>query len=247
MNQNAPAAAPLPRTQRTAAPAIAVMSPLIAHRLAFHFSDGQEIAVRLLPHLMMLVAALVAWRFVPALPGDGESKKPHQLGLVLAAGMLFGALAAAANLLVMLAASDEAAQGSIGPRVAAVVVQVTLLSPLAEELAFRGLLYRGLRQAFRPLVAALLSAAIFALMHGALAQTLWAFVLGGLLAFLYEQTRSLVAPVVAHALFNAVPVGVAVIRSRPTDFSAIWLAIALLAVVFALAARSATEAISTRR
>ena len=234
---------PAQSASRTAAPALAVMSPLIAHRLAFHLSEGHGIAAHLLPHLMMLVVALIAWRFVPPMPGEGASQRPRQLGLVLAAGILFGAFAAAANLLVMLASSDEAAQGTIGLRVAAVVLQVTLLSPLAEEFAFRGLLYRGLRQAFRPLVAALVSAAVFALMHGSFGQTLWAFLLGGLLAFLYEQTRSLAAPVVAHALFNAVPVGVAVIRSRPTDFSPIWLAIALLSVVFALAARSATEAL----
>lgn len=247
MKTNAPTTAPPQSASRTAAPAIAVMSPLIAHRLAYHLSEGHTITAHLLPHLMMLTAALIAWRFVPPLPGQYASRPRRQLGLVIAAGILFGAFAAAANLLVMLASSDDAAQGTIGLRAAAVVVQVALLSPLAEELAFRGLLYRGLRQAFRPMSAALISAAVFALMHGSFGQTLWAFLLGGLLAFLYEQTRSLTAPVVAHALFNAVPVGVAVIRARPTDFSPIWLAIALLAVVFALAARSATEALQPHR
>jgi len=226
---------------------MAMMCPLIAHRLVFHLSEGHAIAARLLPHMTMLATALMASRFVPLMPNNGTARQPLQRSLGVATGMLFGAFIAAANLLVMLATSDDAAQGTVGLHVTTIVVQVTLLSPLAEEVAFRGLIYRGLRQGLGPLTAALISAVIFALLHKGLGQTLWAFFLGGILAFLYEQTRSLTAPVVAHALFNAVPVGVAVIRSRPTDFSPIWLAIALLAVVFALAARGATEALTGQR
>lgn len=76
-------------------------------------------------------------------------------------------------------------------------------------------------------------------MHMALDKALWAFLLGLIVAVAYELSRSLLTPIVIHGLFNAVPVGVAVLRARPDDTGPIWLVLAVVAGIFSLSARSA--------
>lgn len=84
---------------------------------------------------------------------------------------------------------------------AALVVTVAVVAPLGEEVVFRGLLHRALRI---PLgrQAAMVSSALFAGIHLYLIHFLPVFVLGILLARLYERRGSLLAPVVAHGVVN---------------------------------------------
>ena len=194
--------------------------------------------------MAMLVASLFLWRLVPPLPGDGPGKgAAGYRGLCIAAGMLLGAGAAAANLLSMLAsqAPRTAASGMLDPGTTALVAHVMILAPVAEEVAFRGIIYRHLRQFMAPLTGMIASALVFALMHGNLSQSIWAMVLGVVAAFAYEQTRSLVTPILIHTLFNSVPVGVAVARSNPGDVGPIWLVLFAVAIIFTFAARSASQ------
>jgi membrane protease YdiL (CAAX protease family) len=76
-----------------------------------------------------------------------------------------------------------------------------IVAPITEEILFRGFLYGTLRRYAGPLVAILGSALIFASLHET--QTfLPILVIGALLAFLYERTGSLIAPIAAHAVNN---------------------------------------------
>lgn len=193
-----------------------------------------------LPPLVMLGVACAIWRLVPPLPVRRAASRGHH-GLAVAGGLLLGAVAALANLMSMLA-RIEGGRGILDPEATALLLHVALLAPLAEEAAFRGLIYRHLRRSLTPAVAAWISAVIFALMHPQLSQGVWALGLGLVTAVAYEQTASLVAPVLVHALFNAVPVGVAVARARPDDLGPIWLVVGAMSLVFTFAARSAARA-----
>jgi membrane protease YdiL (CAAX protease family) len=81
-------------------------------------------------------------------------------------------------------------------------VLVFLLGPFLEELFFRGCLYRALRRRLNVLAAVLTSSFIFALMHGYFFLFLYVFFVGLSLAYLYEKTESLVAPLSFHMLNN---------------------------------------------
>ncbi len=75
------------------------------------------------------------------------------------------------------------------------------LAPLCEEVLFRGLLYPAFRNKIGPGLAMTASAALFTLVHPP--QTYPAiFVLGFALAYAYERTGTLVAPITFHAIFN---------------------------------------------
>ena len=77
-----------------------------------------------------------------------------------------------------------------------------IAAPLAEEFIFRGLIFGGLRRSMGLGASMVLSAAVFAVVHPA-ASMLPVFVLGLGTALVYDRTRSLMAPVLMHAVYNA--------------------------------------------
>jgi len=82
-----------------------------------------------------------------------------------------------------------------------------IAAPLCEEFIFRGLIFGGLRRSMSALPAMVMSAAIFAVVHPPLSM-LPVFVLGLCAAWTYERSKTLLAPMLVHALYNAVILGV---------------------------------------
>ncbi|MEI9936109.1 MAG: type II CAAX endopeptidase family protein [Pseudomonadota bacterium] len=81
-------------------------------------------------------------------------------------------------------------------------------APVFEEFIFRGVLFGGFRRSFGALAAAAASAAVFAIVHPAIASAP-VFVLGFAAALIYERERSLLVPMAAHMTYNALVVGLA--------------------------------------
>ncbi|MCR5023488.1 MAG: CPBP family intramembrane metalloprotease [Lachnospiraceae bacterium] len=81
-------------------------------------------------------------------------------------------------------------------------VAMAVIGPLAEELAFRGVIYAGLRRSGRLLGAILLQALLFGLMHLNFNQMSYAFVLGVAWGILNEVTGSLWPGLIGHFMIN---------------------------------------------
>jgi len=79
-----------------------------------------------------------------------------------------------------------------------------VLAPVAEEFIFRGMLYPFIKQLGFPRLAWVGVSALFALIHFDAAIFIPLFVLAMGLTWLYETTGNLLAPIAAHAVFNAV-------------------------------------------
>lgn len=79
------------------------------------------------------------------------------------------------------------------------------LAPAAEEVLFRGLFFTTLRDAGFPRLAWIGTAVVFGAIHANLAAFVPLSLFGGYLAWLYWRTGNLLAPVVAHAVFNTIP------------------------------------------
>lgn len=90
------------------------------------------------------------------------------------------------------------------PNYLVMLVLAAGLVPLVEELAFRGLLQGWLRERFGPQAAMVVSALVFASMHGIPSLIPALLVVGGLLAWLYERSGSLWPSIAMHAAFNAI-------------------------------------------
>ncbi|MBV7537814.1 CPBP family intramembrane metalloprotease [Duganella sp. sic0402] len=83
-----------------------------------------------------------------------------------------------------------------------IMALAVIAAPLCEEFIFRGLIYGGLRRSMKAPQAMLMSAAIFAVVHPPLSM-LPVFVLGLCAAWTYERSKTLLAPMLVHAAYNA--------------------------------------------
>lgn len=77
-----------------------------------------------------------------------------------------------------------------------------IVAPISEELVFRQVIYKRLRGISSVWVAIIISALLFGLYHGNLVQGIYAFIMGCLLALVYEWTGSFAAPVLFHMIAN---------------------------------------------
>ena len=104
--------------------------------------------------------------------------------------------------LVTLIAEESAKKENI-PTLIFFVVMAVVVAPIAEEILFRGILYPAIKQIGYPRVAVIGTALLFALFHvNLLTFASLTVVALGLIA-LYEFTDNLLAPITAHAVFNA--------------------------------------------
>ncbi len=81
-------------------------------------------------------------------------------------------------------------------------VLAVVAAPLFEEFIFRGLVFRGLRRSMPFVAAAVVSAAVFALVHPPVSVAP-VFVLGLAAAWAYERSGLLLAPILTHMVYNA--------------------------------------------
>ncbi len=118
------------------------------------------------------------------------------------AGIALNNLIAMARLTQVSAGFQEANEAFFAGKLIYELLGSCLLIPAAEELLYRGVVYKRMRAVFGVRLAIILSALLFGLMHGNLVQFLYAGLLGLLLAYLLERTGSVWAPVLAHIAAN---------------------------------------------
>lgn len=97
-------------------------------------------------------------------------------------------------------------EGFYSAPLAVQIVSLVILVPICEELVFRGLIFKRIRETSSYRRAAFHSALIFGLMHMNLVQMFYGFFLGFVFAYLYEKYGSVKAPVLAHITANLVSV-----------------------------------------
>ena len=90
-------------------------------------------------------------------------------------------------------------------------IAVTVAAPLAEELFFRGLVYRALSEIWSPTLAIFVSGLLFGAFHLNLAVLIPFTILGMLLAWGFRASGSIWVPIAAHFTINSLSFTVTVI------------------------------------
>ena len=177
--------------------------------------SAQELFIRsLLVDVPLILGTLLLARWLlRATPADLGLGRPRgayfRYGLVFGFGLFLASIAIG---LVQAAAvgkeQQEIARALLSHRgldaLVLDLIAVAVLTPVAEELLFRGVFFGGVRQRLSFVPAALATTGLFTLVHEPQA---WpgVFVLGFGLALAYERTKSLWAPIAAHATVNGLP------------------------------------------
>jgi hypothetical protein len=81
--------------------------------------------------------------------------------------------------------------------------EVILLGPLAEELFFRGFLYKLTRKKYSFITASIIVSLLFSLLHRTPLHILPLFIISLGLCYLYEKTKNILAPIILHSLHNS--------------------------------------------
>lgn len=92
---------------------------------------------------------------------------------------------------------------------APLIVQILCLAvlvPISEEYVFRGLFFKRLESGTTFVYAMLYSSFVFGILHMNLVQMIYGFILGMMLAYVYEKYGSLKAPILAHMVMNLLSV-----------------------------------------
>lgn len=161
--------------------------------------------------LTVILASLLLPGPMRSLLADSRWRTPPAWGTALA-GFVLGFLASRAFALAYVTLVPSAAGTmpqflSTGVDLWVLVLSAGVLIPLAEEVAFRGLMMRGHERAAGFTVAALTSTLAFSIAHGVPASIAGIIPLAYLLARIVQHTGSLWNAVIIHALNNTLSVG----------------------------------------
>jgi membrane protease YdiL (CAAX protease family) len=168
---------------------------------------------------------LVSWLFVarpnalaglPAFPGRDVAGAVRS-GVLWGVAAWFVATALGALMVTLLQAVGVDAEPQTAERAVnmlepwIVVPAVVIVAPIAEEVFFRGVVFNAwLREGGRRW-AFIGSSALFAIIHLSIVSVVPIFVLGLALAWIYDRTGSLVAPIAMHAVVNGISVALALL------------------------------------
>lgn len=177
---------------------------------------------------LVIVAVLVAWlqayhrdwRVVMGFPERGVWPSEIRAGAVFGIGLYAVAVFLVGGILLLVLnalsgqpvqAPEQVPQGLSAAGLALTVVYAIVIAPIGEELFFRGILFRSLRDRHGFGVGAAGSAVAFGLIHYIPGPTIDAALLmlvmmftGAALAYLYERRGTIVAPMAAHMMFNMI-------------------------------------------
>lgn len=118
------------------------------------------------------------------------------------------------------------------------ILATAIAAPIVEELLFRGMIFKRMRSYLKFVPSALVSAFVFGVMHGNAVQFLYAFLIGIMLAFIYEKFKIIIAPIIFHTGANLICVIVTMVMPEEgiglTTGAYMLLVVVELAVTFLL-------------
>jgi uncharacterized protein len=166
---------------------------------------------------LMMVAVELAYLLPVIVVLLIKKAKPERVGLrkfklenlALGCGLIFGAYILIFVHNVILLAFGIAPQGELltelfgQENLGILIFTGVVLAPLVEETFFRGFVYSGLQQKYSWKVAALISSLLFAIAHMQLVALIPTFLMGFVLAYLYQRSKSIWPGIILHLVVNS--------------------------------------------
>lgn len=128
------------------------------------------------------------------------------MAVLISLGWLFTELA---SIILLLPSEIEGTEEQMSNLTGEILgaISISILAPIAEEIGYRGVLLGGLlRMRCKPWVAIVLSAIVFALVHGFSVKLFGTMVFGIITGWLFWRTRSLIPGMIIHIVNNSTAV-----------------------------------------
>ena len=101
-----------------------------------------------------------------------------------------------------------------------------ILAPISEELVFRGCIFNIIKRTHKEMIAMIVSAIIFGIIHMNITQGIYAAMLGIILAYAYIVTKTILIPIIMHMSANLISVFITILYA--SDISAVSLTLIIL-------------------
>ena len=110
------------------------------------------------------------------------------------------------NIALLSARYQETSEALYSSGILTEIICLGIIVPFAEEMIFRGVIFKRFRQNASFMRAAVFSTALFSLSHGNIVQIIYTVILGMFLAYVYEKFGSFKAPLLLHMTVNVTSV-----------------------------------------
>ena len=185
--------------------------------------------------LLSLVVNYLYFRRDYAIQSDYLKKNPFHLLWVFLIGVLMShGLSILLSILPLdnLIGSYEAVENEVfSASWIFVVIRAVIVTPVVEELIFRGLVFRRMKEYTSFWPAAIVSSILFGVYHMNLIQGIYAFLFGIIICILYDRYGHLAAAVLVHFGANLLSV---ILSYAQVSYPSLWVYIAVMIVTFAL-------------
>ncbi|MCX0386941.1 CPBP family intramembrane metalloprotease [Clostridium perfringens] len=105
-----------------------------------------------------------------------------------------------------------------------------VLIPIYEEIFYRGIIFGYLRKNFNIIMAIVVQALVFGVMHLNLVQGIYTFILGIVLALIYMYSESILGNITVHIIFNLL--GILIIPKLLSNILSINIVLLIMAIGF---------------
>lgn len=172
--------------------------------IAAYLKENSTATLQVIQSASMLAGALC---LIPRLKGEHIPMRPQKMPNIIVTALFAVSLSLGLNILFDLLKASEEAYTEVATRQYGVPLSLGLIlygivSPFAEELLFRGLIYGRMRKFFNARVAMVVSSLLFGAYHGNWMQGIYGFLLGLMIVYVYEKTQHFAMPLIAHAVAN---------------------------------------------
>ena len=178
--------------------------------------------------IICYIAGIIIFYFMFKRDGLRGESSLFKRWFYIPAVCVFGALASHGlsilisliNIDGLLGSYSESSSSLFASGVVLVIIRTVILAPVAEELIFRGLLFKRTESLLGFWPAALISAAIFGIYHLNLAQGIYAFLFGILFCLVYRRFGNLFACILMHVCANLLSV---ILEFSGADYGQVWI------------------------
>lgn len=145
------------------------------------------------------------------------------IGLVTVIGLVFPKLLESYN--------ESMTNSSQDPSWILNFITLVIGAPLVEELIYRNMAITNLSKKLSPIVAVLISSAIFGIAHGNPVQIVYAACVGVVFGVIFIRTESILPSLLGHAVFNGIGFAVSVIVATFPEDDPVFMAYSVAAVL----------------
>ncbi len=179
--------------------------------LAFATLHGSDIRAVIYAVSVVVILLILRKMAINEITHVTENENPEKLsasqdiGYIvfgLSGALFFNLLAVLTNFTKISSRFAEGLSGQTTVNFAIGLVIYGVVSPVAEEILFRGIIFNRMRRLFPVPAAIIVTSILFGVFHGNIVQGVYGFLMGLAITWAYEVTRNLTVPLMMHIVAN---------------------------------------------